>query len=184
MQGLCDVYKWTILKRTSPEVKCLQPTSSRREMCTPSVSNVIYHKISHGAAFYTLNGKNVNVMFSRHLYIIYTSLHFECFILIFQTNHFFVVFSYVNLKQISYRKAITSFIRSHISVLYFRSGQVVQWYWANFQCRGILLVWIKVGQGPAALAVGPGGGFSGVCFLSSISSHFFIPLSRRRSDID
>ena len=157
MQGLCDVYKWTILKRTSPEVKCLQPTSSRR---------VIY------------------ITFSRHLYIIYTSLHFECFILVFQTNHFFVVFSYVNLKQISHRKAITSFIRSHISVLYFRSRQVVQWYWANFQCRGVLLVWIKVGQGPTALAVGPGGGFSGVCFLSSISSHFFIPLSRRRSDID
>ena len=62
MQGYCDVYKWTILKRTSPEVKCLHLTSSRREMCTLSVSNVIYHKFSHGAAFYTLNGKNVNVM--------------------------------------------------------------------------------------------------------------------------
>ena len=63
MQGYCDVYKWTILKRTSPEVvKCLHPTSSRREMCTSSVSNVIYHKFSHGAAFYTLNRKNVNVM--------------------------------------------------------------------------------------------------------------------------
>ena len=36
--------------------------SSRREMCTSSVSNVIYHKFSLGAAFYTLNGKNVNVM--------------------------------------------------------------------------------------------------------------------------
>ena len=31
-------------------------------MCTWSVSNVIYYKFSHGAAFYTLNGKNVNVM--------------------------------------------------------------------------------------------------------------------------
>ena len=31
-------------------------------MCTLSVSNVIYHKFSHGAAFYTLNGRNVNVM--------------------------------------------------------------------------------------------------------------------------
>ena len=31
-------------------------------MCTSSVSNVIYHKFSHGAAFYMLNGKNVNVM--------------------------------------------------------------------------------------------------------------------------
>ena len=57
LQGYCDVYKWTILKGTSPEVKCLHPTSSRREMCTWSVSNVIYHKFSHGAAFYTLNGK-------------------------------------------------------------------------------------------------------------------------------
>ena len=62
MQGYCDVYIWTILKRTSPEVECLHPTSSRREMCTLSVSNVIYHKFSHGATFYTLNGKNVNVM--------------------------------------------------------------------------------------------------------------------------
>ena len=61
MQGYCDVYKWTILKGTSPEVKCLHPTSSRREMCMSSVSNVIYHKFSHDA-FYTLNGKNVNVM--------------------------------------------------------------------------------------------------------------------------
>ena len=62
MQGYCNVYIRTILKWTSPEVKCLHPTSSRREMCTLSFSNVIYHKFSHGAAFYTLNGKNVNVM--------------------------------------------------------------------------------------------------------------------------
>ena len=68
MQGYCDVYKWTILKRTSPEVKCLHPTSSRREMFTLSVSNVIYHKFSHGAAFYTLNGKNVNVMLEFMLF--------------------------------------------------------------------------------------------------------------------
>ena len=62
MQGSCDVYKWTILKRTLPEVKCLHPTSSRREMCMWSVSSLIYHKFSHGAAFYMLDGKNVNVM--------------------------------------------------------------------------------------------------------------------------
>ena len=67
MQGYCDVYKWTFLKRASPEVKCLHPTSSRREMCTLSVSNVIYHKFSHGAAVYTLNGKNVNVMLEFRL---------------------------------------------------------------------------------------------------------------------
>ena len=36
-------------------------------MCTLSVSKVIYHKFSHGAAFYTLNGKNVNVMLESML---------------------------------------------------------------------------------------------------------------------
>ena len=82
MQGYCDVYKWTILKRTSPEVKCLHPTSSRREMCTSSVSNVIYHKFSHGAAFYTLNGKNVNVILESYILVrthsIYTSIQMKC----------------------------------------------------------------------------------------------------------
>ena len=28
----------------------------------------------------------------------------------------------------------------------------------SFQCRGVLLIWIIVGQGPIALAVGAGGG--------------------------
>ena len=73
MQGYCDVYKWTILKRTLPEFKCLHPTSLRREMCTSSVSNVIYHKFSHGAAFYTLNGKNVN---GRIAYKSYSVTHY------------------------------------------------------------------------------------------------------------
>ena len=27
----------------------------------------------------------------------------------------------------------------------------------NFQCRGVLLIWIVVGQGPTVLAVGAGG---------------------------
>ena len=30
--------------------------------------------------------------------------------------------------------------------------------WVNFQCRGVLLIWTIVGQGPIALAVGAGGG--------------------------
>ena len=38
------------------------------------------------------------------------------------------------------------------------SGRVVRWSWVNFRCRGVLLVWIRVGQGPTALAVGAGGG--------------------------
>ena len=37
-------------------------------------------------------------------------------------------------------------------------GRVVRWCGVNFQCRGVLLIWIIVGQGPTALAVGAGGG--------------------------
>ena len=52
---------------------------------------------------------------------------------------------------------------------------MVRWCWANFQCRGVLLIWIRVGQGPSVLAVGAGGGcldiFSLVCHFS-----FFLPL--------
>ena len=35
---------------------------------------------------------------------------------------------------------------------------MVQTCWVNFQFRGVLLIWIIVGQGPIALAVGAGGG--------------------------
>ena len=37
-------------------------------------------------------------------------------------------------------------------------GRVVRRCWVNFQCRGVLLIWIRVGQGPPALAGGAGGG--------------------------
>ena len=32
----------------------------------------------------------------------------------------------------------------------------MRWWWVNFQCPGVLLIWIRVGQGPTALAVGAG----------------------------
>ena len=52
-------------------------------------------------------------------------------------------------------------------------GRVVRWCWVNFQCRGVLLIWIIVGQGSTALAVGAGGGcldiFSLVCRFSFLS---------------
>ena len=45
--------------------------------------------------------------------------------------------------------------------------------WVNFQCRGVLHIWIKVGQGPIVLAVGAGGGcldiFSLICQFSFLS---------------
>ena len=39
----------------------------------------------------------------------------------------------------------------------------------NFQCRAVLLIWIRVGQRPTALAVGAGG-VVWTFFLSSIMS--------------
>ena len=44
----------------------------------------------------------------------------------------------------------------------------------NFQCRGVLLIWVIVGQEPIALAVGAGGEcleifYSHLSFLFSVS---------------
>ena len=61
-------------------------------------------------------------------------------------------------------------------------GRVVRWCRVNFQCRGVLLIWIRVEQGPTVLAVGAGGGCLDI-FFSSIVSLFFLPLSGRRPDI-
>ena len=55
--------------------------------------------------------------------------------------------------------------------------------WVIFQCRGVLLIWIIVGQGPVALVVGAGGGCLDI-FLSSVLSLLFLPLFGRRPDID
>ena len=55
----------------------------------------------------------------------------------------------------------------------FGGGRVERRCWVNFQCRGVLLVWMTVGQGPTALAVGAGGGlfglFSLIYLFSSLS---------------
>ena len=62
-------------------------------------------------------------------------------------------------------------------------GRVERRCWVNFQCLGVLLAWMIVGQGPIALAVGAGRGCLDI-FLSSIFSLFFLPLFGRRPDID
>ena len=46
-------------------------------------------------------------------------------------------------------------------------------------CRGDLLIWIKVGQGPTALAVGAGGSCSDICSLVYHSS-FYAPKGTSR----
>ena len=62
-------------------------------------------------------------------------------------------------------------------------GRVVRRLWVNFQGRGVLLIWIIVGQGPIALVVGAGGGCLDI-FLSSITPLFYLSLSGRLPDID
>ena len=106
-------------------------------------------------------------------------------------THYFILFKNMRDKQ-----QISTFARQIFpgKVKYFMDayekaiskpgdGRVVRWCWVNFQCRGVLLSWIRVGQGPTALAVGAGG-VVWTFFLSSIISLFLLPLSGRRSDID
>ena len=53
-------------------------------------------------------------------------------------------------------------------------GRVERWCWVNLQCLGALLIWIRVGQGPTALAVGAGGVVW--TFLSRLSLFFSFSL--------
>ena len=48
--------------------------------------------------------------------------------------------------------------------------------WVNFQCRGVLLVWMIVGQGPIALAVGAGGGYLDIFSLIYLFFSFSLSL--------
>ena len=47
--------------------------------------------------------------------------------------------------------------KDHNSVMTW-GGRVVRRCWVNFQCQGVLLTWLTVGQGPIVLSVGAGGG--------------------------
>ena len=55
-------------------------------------------------------------------------------------------------------------------------GRVERRCWVNFQCRGVLLVRMIVGQGPIALAVGADRGVFGH-FFSHLSFLFSFSLS-------
>ena len=53
---------------------------------------------------------------------------------------------------------------------------MVRWCWVNFQCRGVLLIWLIVGQGPTALAVGAGGGCLDIFTLTYLLFSFSLSL--------
>ena len=55
-------------------------------------------------------------------------------------------------------------------------GRAVRWCWANFQCRGVLLIWIRIGQGSSLLAGGAGGVCLDIFSLVYLFS-FFLPPS-------
>ena len=58
-------------------------------------------------------------------------------------------------------------------------GRVVQRCWVTFQCRGVLPIWIRVGQGLIVLAIGAGG----VCLdIFSLVYHFSFPFSLSLGD--
>ena len=61
-----------------------------------------------------------------------------------------------------------------------RGGRVMRRCWVDFQCQGVLLIWIIVGQGPIALVVGAGGGcldfLSLVCLFSFLSPTLEAPI--------
>ena len=62
-------------------------------------------------------------------------------------------------------------------------GREERWCWVNFQCRGALLIWIIVGQGPTTLAVGAGGGCLDI-FTVIYPSLLCLPVFGRPHDID
>ena len=89
----------------------------------------------------------------------------------------------MRMFKLVYESLQTMFSLQFLSVesLYFWSvygggGRVVRWCWVSFQCRGVLLIWSRVGQGPTALAVGADGGCLDI-FFSRLSFLFSFPLS-------
>ena len=68
MQGYCDIFLRIILKRTSTEAHVHMQCYQGAKVEHFDVSNVIYHKCSHGADSYTLNWENVNVMLESVIY--------------------------------------------------------------------------------------------------------------------
>ena len=93
-----------------------------------------------------------------------TEMHTNCF----RFRKFESIFS----------RPLLNFIKIQLKLAFdsIRGGRVVQRCWVNFQCRGVLLIWIIVGQGPIALANRCGWGLFGH-FFSHLSLLFSFSLS-------
>ena len=93
------------------------------------------------------------------LSIIHNSIYLSFSCLILQVNFFFRKPQVLFLISVVMLLVTNYFgILSRSGPVLCRGGRVVQWCWINFQCRGALLMWIIVEQGPVALAEGAGGG--------------------------
>ena len=99
----------------------------------------------------------------------------------FISVHYSVFISLSSEKKYKKTRATERLVQK---IKYFDSLRVVRRFWVKFQCRGVLLIWIIVGQGSIALAVGAGGGCLDIFFLSNLSFLCSFSLSGRRPDID
>ena len=61
-------FLWIILKRMSTEAHVYMRRHQGPKVKHLDVSNVIYHKFSHGTVSYMLNGVNVNVMLEYYIF--------------------------------------------------------------------------------------------------------------------
>ena len=62
MQGHWDIFLRILLKRMSTEVHVYMRRHQGAKVEHFEVSNMIYHKFSHGTVSYMLSGENANVM--------------------------------------------------------------------------------------------------------------------------
>ena len=81
MQGYCDIFSKDYFEADVDRGTCLHQRHQSPKVEHFDVSNVIYHKLSHGAGTNMLNGENVNVMlefYFNNVFIFSCMLQIEC----------------------------------------------------------------------------------------------------------
>ena len=113
---------------------------------------------------------------SKLVHLIF-DIHYNLFKLNkFWLNQIAIAMKFYRSKPEFHLKVSTTY-RFNIEILSkLGGGRVERRCWVNFQCRGVLLLWMIVGQGPIALAIGAGGGLFGH-FFSHLSFLFSFSLS-------